>query len=283
MSFLEKIMYVTSFDGTKIYYKKYSCKNPLGNLLLVHGGFQGNHTRLNNLIKYLKDSYNIIIPDLRGKGDSDFPKGVEKVLLKDYAKDLCELLKKEKISKINVIGTSFGGLVTLKFAEIFDKEINIEKIVLISSIHRLDRIRRRTKLVAPFYNSVINLASIIAKPLPEKRKEHIDYSNLNGRLRELKYGVKLIKNNSLKTTTLRHKMMKAARKYKLDAEQLKKINSEILVIHGKKDLYFPLRNIKEILDNTNSEIKIIKKAGHNLFITHAEPVSQMIKDFFLES
>ena len=283
MSFLEKIMYVTSFDGTKIYYKKHSCKNPLGNLLLVHGGFQGNHTRLNNLIKYLKDSYNIIIPDLRGKGDSDFPKGVEKVLLKDYAKDLCELLKKEKISKINVIGTSFGGLVTLKFAEIFDKEINIEKIVLISSIHRLDRIRRRTKLVAPFYNSVINLASILAKPLPEKRREHIDYSNLDGRLREIKYGVKLIKNNSLKTTTLRHKMMKAARTYKLDSKELKKIDSEILIIHGKKDLYFPLRNIAELLNNTNSEIKIFKKAGHNIFITHAEPVSQMIKEFFLES
>ncbi len=273
-------MYIKSFDGTRIYYEKHSCKKPLASLLLVHGGFHGNHTRLNNLIKYLKDNYNIVVPDLRGKGDSDFPKDLKNVKLEDYATDLYEILKKEKIGNINVIGTSFGGLVSLKFAEMFNQKINIDKIVLISSIHRLDKVRRRTKIVAPFYNSIFNFASIIAKPLPEKRKEHVDYSNLNGRLLELKYGVKLIKNNSLKTTTLRYKMMKAAKKYKLKIDELKRINSRILVIHGKKDLYFPLRNIKELLDNTNSELKIFKKAGHNLFISHAEPVSQIIHDFF---
>lgn len=273
-------MHVTSFDGIKIYYKKTLSENSLGNILFVHGGFYGNHTRLNKLIDSFKENYNVFAPDLRGKGDSDFPKDLKKVKLADYATDLYELLKKEKIKETYVVGISFGGLVSLKFAELFGKKINIKKLALLSSSHRLDKIRKRVRLAQMVYSPFMSLITLIALPLKERRKYNIDYSNYKN---DLIYGLKLIKSNSLKTETLRFKLLKKAKKYKLTPGQLKKIKTETLIIYGNRDFFFPKSVEKELLENTNSTLRIIKKAGHNLYVRNVGQASKMIKDFFLES
>jgi len=272
-------MYVKSFDGIKIYYQKSKAEKPLGNILFVHGGFYGNHTRLNKLIGYFKKKYNVFVPDLRGKGDSDFPNDLKNVRLRDYATDLYELLKKEKIKETYVVGISFGGLVSLKFAELFGKKIHINKLALVSSAHRLDKIKKRTKLIEMAYSPLMNLVTLIARSKKEKRKHNIDYSKYRN---DFTYGLKMIKSNSLKTETLRYKLLKKAMKYKITPNQLRKIKTEMLIIYGNRDFFFPKSVEKELLENTNSTLRIIKKAGHNLYVRNVGQSSKLIKEFFIE-
>jgi len=270
-------MYFKTFDGIKIYYDRSLAKKPLGNILFVHGGFYGNHSRLKQLIDSFKENYNVYSPDLRGKGDSDFPSDLKKVELSDYANDLYDLLKKENIKNIYVVGISFGGLVSLKFAEQYGEKINIKKLVLLSSSHRLDKIRKRTKLVEMVYSPIMNLITLISLPMKEKRKTKIDYSEYKN---DLTYGLKMIKSNSLKTETLRYRLLKKAQEYKLTPKQLRKIKTNVLVVYGTRDFFFPKSVEKELLENTKSKLRIIKKAGHNLYIKNVDLVSRIIKDFF---
>ncbi len=272
-------MYLDSFDGTRIFYTHNSLDKEK-TVLFVHGGFQGNHTRLKDLMGCFEKEYNVVAPDLRGKGDSHFPEEVDKVKLEDYAKDLFQLVRKESLNNIRFIGVSFGGLVTLKFAELYSSKVDIKKIVLLSSAHRLDKLRGRTKLAEAVYCSIGDKFTSLVKSKKEERDARIDYSTTNGKFSELKYGLKIVKKNSPKTISLRYRMMRAAETYRITKSQLKKIAPEILIIYGKKDFYFPFSVQKELYENTKSTFTLIPKAGHNLYITHTKEVKKKIDKFF---
>ena len=271
-------MFVTSFDNIKIFYTKSYSEKPKGTLLFVHGGFHGNHTLLNGLIEKFKQEYNIIAPDLRGRGDSDFPKDIEKHKLEDYAKDLYEIIKHEKIRKVNLVGISFGGLVSLKFASMFPERT--EKIVLISSAHRLDNLNLIIKLLIPFYLFLFDILSRLFSFLPEKRKKNIIYPALGGVFEQVKYGWTIISNNSFKTILLRHQIMKKCKEFGISIKELKQIKKKILLIYGKKDFYFPYKIQKELMEGTKCEIITPDKVGHDFYFKNDSLIINPIKKFF---
>lgn len=100
-------------------------------ILMVHGGM--DHCRnWDWAAQALNKHYNIIAPDLRGHGDSDWSAGGTYREL-DFVYDIEQLVRLRGFDKITIIGHSFGGFVSLIYAglnpEIIDKMIIIEGLI----------------------------------------------------------------------------------------------------------------------------------------------------------
>ena len=86
------------------------------------------------LASNLKKQYKIIRVDLRGHGKSELKN--DKITIDLFTKDLKEILDKENINKVNLVGFSMGGLVALDFVLKYPQMVS--KMVLMSSFVKSD-------------------------------------------------------------------------------------------------------------------------------------------------
>ena len=97
-------------------------------LVLLHG-FPLDHHLWDEVMPLLENSFDLIIPDLRGFGESetvDRPYTME-----DYASDIAGLLDQLGIQKAAVAGHSMGGYVALAFARAYPERVS--GLALVSS------------------------------------------------------------------------------------------------------------------------------------------------------
>lgn len=273
--------YVTSFDQAKIYYHKSTCKNPKGTMMFVHGGFFGNHTILKKVYSNFED-YNIIAPDIRGRGNSGFPKDPENQKLEYYAKDLFKILKNEKINELIIVGASFGGLTTLKFVEAFQKKIKIKKLVLISSTYTTRHSREHKfvyRFLFPVFKKTVRMFDSVWL-FQEKKKKNVDFSKLPKLFFHIFYGIQIMMNISIKTVLLRYKMAFKLMDYEINNVSLNKIDFPVLLIHGERDHVFPIKTQTHIVKHIKkSKLELMKNQGHNVFMHNPEEVSKYIHSF----
>ncbi len=89
-------------------------------LVLIHGFGLNRTIWLNMAHLYLK-GFRVILPDVRGHGESDAPSGVYDMSL--LAQDLAGLLDHLGVGSAVVAGHSMGGYIALAFAEICPKRL----------------------------------------------------------------------------------------------------------------------------------------------------------------
>jgi len=90
-------------------------------LVLLHGfGEDGNIWE--NQIEYFKNDYRIIVPDLRGTGQSEI-QPEEHLSMESMANDIKLILEAEAIDSCILFGHSMGGYITLAFAEMFPEKL----------------------------------------------------------------------------------------------------------------------------------------------------------------
>ena len=90
-------------------------------LVLLHG-FPLDHHLWDEVAALLDDTFDVIIPDLRGFGNStmiDVPHGMD-----DYASDVASLLDQLNIKKAAIVGHSMGGYVALAFARLYPDRVS---------------------------------------------------------------------------------------------------------------------------------------------------------------
>lgn len=89
-------------------------------LVLLHG-FPLDHHLWDEIVPLLEDTFDVILPDLRGFGAStaiDSPSGMD-----DYAWDIARLLDNLNIQKAAIVGHSMGGYVALAFARRYPERV----------------------------------------------------------------------------------------------------------------------------------------------------------------
>jgi 3-oxoadipate enol-lactonase len=106
-----------SLDGKEIAYDRHGIGIPL---VLLHG-YPLDHTIWEPLIPLLLDSADLILPDLRGCGQSTLPDGIYSMT--DMASDIAGLLDRLQIDKAVIAGHSMGGYVALAFARAFPDRV----------------------------------------------------------------------------------------------------------------------------------------------------------------
>jgi len=90
-------------------------------ILFIHG-HPFNRSMWQPQVDALRDRHRLIVPDLRGYGDSPvLPDGP--VTQEQFASDLAEILDERKISKTIVVGLSMGGQIAMEFGRRFPDRV----------------------------------------------------------------------------------------------------------------------------------------------------------------
>jgi pimeloyl-ACP methyl ester carboxylesterase len=104
-------------NGIQLAYTRRGKGTPL---MLVHG-FPLDHHLWDEVVPLLEDTFDLIIPDLRGFGESSTVDSF--YTMEDYASDLAGLLDHLGIQKAAIAGHSMGGYVALAFARLFPERV----------------------------------------------------------------------------------------------------------------------------------------------------------------
>jgi 3-oxoadipate enol-lactonase len=90
-------------------------------LVLLHG-YPLDHHLWDDVAPLLEDTFDLILPDLRGFGESTTVDSAFTV--DDYASDIAGLLDQLGIQKTAIVGHSMGGYVALAFARLYPERVS---------------------------------------------------------------------------------------------------------------------------------------------------------------
>lgn len=102
-----------NINGIQLAYTRKGAGKPL---VLVHG-YPLDHTIWDEVLPLLEKDFDIILPDLRGFGNSDVIKSQYKIT--DMAADIAGLLDQLGIEETSIAGHSMGGYISLAFAHAY--------------------------------------------------------------------------------------------------------------------------------------------------------------------
>jgi 3-oxoadipate enol-lactonase len=89
-------------------------------IILLHG-YPLNRSIWKGVIPFLQDISNVVLPDLRGHGNSPVPEG--EYSMETMAADVTALMDKMKIEQAIIVGHSMGGYVSLALARYYPERM----------------------------------------------------------------------------------------------------------------------------------------------------------------
>ncbi len=107
----------TSADGLELHYRDYA--GPEGGdkapVICLHG-LTRNARDFAGLAAHIAKSRRVLVPEMRGRGRSEYAKDTSSYSPLIYVADVKRLLEEQNISHVVSIGTSMGGLMTMMMA-----------------------------------------------------------------------------------------------------------------------------------------------------------------------
>lgn len=110
-------MDTVNVNGVQLAYERRGSGPPM---VLLHG-YPLDHTTWNEVASLLEDDFDLILPDLRGFGQSE---AIEpQYTISDIAADVAALLDELGIENAHIVGHSMGGYVALSFARNYPERV----------------------------------------------------------------------------------------------------------------------------------------------------------------
>jgi len=143
-------------------YWHYDIEGEGRHLLFIHG-WGVNKKIWRQQLKFFSKYYRVMTVDLPGHGKSSW----EKIELTGMVEDLKQLLDKVEFNDVTIIGSSLGGLVALKFYELFPD--GIQGMIFIGAIPKfskssdyphgldIDKMRKLSGQLESNYPSIVNV------------------------------------------------------------------------------------------------------------------------------
>ncbi|CAI9087510.1 OLC1v1021589C1 [Oldenlandia corymbosa var. corymbosa] len=110
-------------NGLKLHVAEAGGRNGTGVVLFCHGFPEIWYSWRHQMVAVAKSGYRAIAPDYRGYGLSDPPKEPEKASYADFISDLYCLLDVFGISKVFLVGKSFGARIVYLFAMMYPDRV----------------------------------------------------------------------------------------------------------------------------------------------------------------
>ena len=107
--------YWMSPDGLKLHYRDYAGRDDRPVVLCLHG-LTRNARDFADLAEHLSGDWRVIVPEMRGRGMSEYAKDSSSYSPITYVADVEALLAELGITRFVSIGTSMGGLMTMLLA-----------------------------------------------------------------------------------------------------------------------------------------------------------------------
>lgn len=266
-------------------------------LILIHGNFSSSLHYL-PLYEKIPETLRVIVPDLRGFGDSSYNNPIE--TLKDFADDVYLLMQELGVKKAFIAGWSLGGGVALEFAAAHPDIV--KKMVLINSTtHRGYPVFRKNELGQPIIGEVYqNKEALGSDPiqviplLNAIKDQNFDIMNYIWNLTiytvnkpEEDLNQMLIK-ESLKQRNLidadwalaNFNMSNTHNLYHPGTNRIGDITCEVLHIWGDKDIVVPEYMILENVNSLkNSRYIKYENCGHSPITDKLEVLTKDILEF----
>lgn len=221
-------------------------------VVLLHP-FPVNHEFWNPAAKHLQQRYRLIMPDLRGHGQSDAGDGP--ATMEKHALDLNRILNQEQVGRAPLVGVSIGGYILFEFWRRFPGRI--AALILCNTKAQADGSEaRNNRLQAandvlergtePFFAGMIS--KVLAETTQRTRPDLVESA------------LQMMREMSAEDVAAVQRGM-AERPDSL--ETLKTINVPTLLITGDEDQFTGVPEA-ELMKRyiTRSEMKVISKAGH---------------------
>jgi pimeloyl-ACP methyl ester carboxylesterase len=107
----------TSSDGLTLHYRNYPGPEGTAKLpVLCMHGLTRNARDFASLAESLSATRRVIVPEMRGRGMSDYAPDSDTYSPLTYVQDVEKLLEEQGIDRFTVVGTSMGGLMTMLMA-----------------------------------------------------------------------------------------------------------------------------------------------------------------------
>jgi pimeloyl-ACP methyl ester carboxylesterase len=255
-----------------IYYRVNDSVDNRPTVLFIHG-LSGSSSAWVEYENKFKDNYNVISYDLRGHGKS---KRYDKYIdyqVSEFVNDIHILLKHLNIKKLFIVSHSFGTLFALDF--VLQYQDMIEGVVFLSPNFNIDKKWLGTVML-PVTKSLELLPSN-SKTNIKKVGRHIDYSKyLNSGDWNIPRMIDDVGNTGLKSYLFCTRQVCDFDRMEL----LKDLHVPVLIIHGKKDTIFPVKNSVNLVGKIkNLELLTLEKSDHILVLNNFKEVSSAIEKF----
>jgi pimeloyl-ACP methyl ester carboxylesterase len=240
-------------------------------IVFLHG-LSSNHTtwlRAEPVLKELKVNY--LMPDLRGHGYSDKTKRRSLYRYSVFTEDLKKIIQKENLSKVILVGYSFGGFIALDYAIKYPS--SLAALVLISANHVNPFIYRKINFLTwPTYY----LISFLALLFFWQRRKKYHYFN-----QETERGYWSSTFKGFTTMPVSINLWMLSETANLDFRQgIEKISCPTLIVKSSKDPFLSAREAEDMHRKIkDSEVFILDSPTHFLASRYGEEVVGSIINF----
>jgi 3-oxoadipate enol-lactonase len=236
-------MSLISVNGINLAYSRRGRGTPL---ILIHG-FPLDSTLWSEILPYLENDFDLILPDLRGFGQSSTI--TSQYTISDMADDLAGLLDHLGIEKAAVAGHSMGGYVALAFAKKYPQRVS--GLALVSSQAVADSPERREGRYKTAADVEEQDVGIVVEAMTPK---------LSADIKVQKFVRGVIEKQS-KSAVIG--VLQAMAEREDMSEFLSGFTSPLVLIHGNADQLIPIERAKEIKSaNPSARLVELEGAGH---------------------
>jgi 3-oxoadipate enol-lactonase len=255
-----------SSGDAEIFYEVLGSGPPV---VLLHP-FPANHELWKPAAQSLVTRYRVILPDLRGHGDSGV--GQSPATMEKHAADIARILDHEEIARAPFAGVSIGGYVLFEFWR--KNAVRVETLALCNTKAQADtpearagRLQSAAEVIErgtePFFESM--LPKLLGKTTYATRPDLVE-----GALRMMR-----------KMSTEDVAMVQRGMAERRDSvETLKAINVPTLVVTGDEDILTGVAEAEVMRRNIpDCRMKVIAKAGHYSPWEQPEEVGKLLRQF----
>ncbi|AGK54548.1 alpha/beta fold hydrolase [Bacillus sp. 1NLA3E] len=247
-------------------------------VLLIHGSGPGVTAWANwrLIIPKLSENFHVFAPDMVGFGYTERPETIE-YGVETWTNHLINFIEAVGQSNVHIIGNSLGGALALQIAN--KRPDLVGKIVLMGAAGLPFKMTYGLYKVWGYEPSVENMKKLL---------EIFAYNQkfATDELAELRYKASI----QAGLQEAFSKMFAEPRQEKLNQlalpeEQIKKIENEVLMIHGRDDIVVPYQetSLKFLELLPNSELHIFSKCGHWTQIEKKDEFAKLCENFLLRN
>jgi 3-oxoadipate enol-lactonase len=262
-------MIVKTNDNKNIYTEILNHHQNLPVVVLLNGLSQSTAS-WGFITPLLKEKYTVVLMDFIFQGNSE--KEGDWRDFDQHAEDVVHVLDAYGFQKASLIGLSYGSIVAQHVGVLFPERI--DKLVLLSTFAHKTPYYEAIELSWKRSLEIGGYGLLLDVMLPYVLSDHY----FNNPIIPIEL-LKSMRKDVVEAKAL-DKLMTATLHMKDYRKELPKIKALTLVVHGGKDMLFPVDLGKSVSEHINdSKFVVLPDAGHTLNLENVPEVVNLIKDF----
>lgn len=230
-------------------------------MVLLHG-YPLDHHLWDEVVPLLTDTFDLIIPDLRGFGGSSTVDSF--YTMEDFAGDIAALLDHLDIQKAAIVGHSMGGYIALAFARVYPARVTGLGLVASQVLADApDRKEGRYKSAAEVADKGIGsvVAAMTTKLTPDARLQEYAKQSMEQQQPAAYIGA-----------------LKAIAERVDSTPLLASLNVPVVLVHGDADALIPIDRAREVKAALpNAHLVELSGAGHMPMMESPQKTAEALK------